>query len=928
MLAARFDNDVKSGHAIDISDKALKGWKEKDLDQVARELLYYLPFCSVNCPRAKKLQGRITLHRIVYRDIATAGKKELHEFASVMCLIRGQSFYSGAQWSTLCSALRIQAALSMDNVYSFPERFPQVANIANGRIRDLERVSANDLMDYVDGIKGIDLIHYARFLRKKIAYFQKKEGKRAPVTWFEAIQNWTAEGGRLPTLFPIEVRKLPYSALTQGIFEGDESSDLSFREYVYEQTTVAFERMLGASLPELLREDIKLRMKVERTRRDLVFYSAYPDQLRAGKPTGTPYACKYLDLVKDFWKLKERYLFDSRYDPLLLQWLFHWGMGKEMQRSLPPPDPKPSLDVAIETILSFSSQIMEPATFSHSAMDILLEVVKWPAENLRKDVQDIAMCCSWEFFEYSGDAFFAFLKNRHDLKIPKGYGEKLEEVLREMRAEGKSPLFLRALWNPLSEEQLSLAVELVEGMELEISAEQALKILLNLPNNRHYLETFPDEFSALTLNERLWFLTRKNPIFSKKGIEDQMEVVRSGEELLRDSISQGPFGKVLVLCKLVAQPEKGELIPSFISMMKRVQLFVGCHLEKDQGAKLFFHDLDLIEFERMLEVFIEERSALIEDLVKKNKKQIPKDSLLRIDEALAQFVRSSVSNYRKNDEVRILDRFNPLIQFAQSGIFCKRSEPLTSRIALGPHAGTDHYFVPVGNEKQQERMACVGWRMGESDCPIFDVNLFFAGNFRSSGFRVPFSVPLPKDSELFAYLAKLGNYHLAESIDPFEQEFPDRFKEFKPAIDEWIFKLKTHFRLAYLEIATRKPFSLGPKEGAFSLIRKEKHFTFLESHEGPEVGSFDLDQSIASALESDTPLQLPLSMHTDGSPVETEIKRESVKEAERWSVSAKGISLSVVFPIKWMKTPEQKKRALNWQISWLKALVFDLKETH
>lgn len=932
-VARAFAKSVDLFHTIEISDRTLKKWTDDQLDQVVREILYYLPFGAVKYKKnAKRLQGRIALHQKVCFDVANAGETSLREIKSVNRLIGRGSYYSGQQWPDVVRKLKGMAALSMDNVYSFPERYPQVAKPANGMMGEPADVNADRLMDYVDGRGEIDGPKYARFLRKKIAYFQIKEGRPVPVPWLQAVMAWEGAGGKVVRGFARMLAGLPYAVLSQHAFLGNGSSDVTFREFVYEQTATSFEKMVGARLPDGLRDEFKRKMADERTRRDIVFYSAYPAQLDAGKPTGTPDACKYLTMAKNSRMFEAKYDFVPVIHPPLLKWLFGWKMSREvadeLTRDLDRRD-KPSLDLAFGCVQEFSPTVMDAEAFSSSAMDILLTVAKWPYMSMHRNVHDIIVSSQWNFFEWNVQAFVLFLKKRHDLRVPNGYGKILEQVLVEIGAQGKSPLFLKALRNPLSRELLADAVGCIGKLGVtEIPVEHALEILLNFQNNVLYLRAFPEEFLAIPLDEKLRFLRRKNDPFPEEGIDDRKEDIRLSERLMKANIPQGPLGTFLTLCKLAAHPPNTLYVQLFLKM-KEVQIFTGCRLERDLVAKLLFYDFPIIQFRKMLDVFIEERKALIRFFSKNRSAEFPIESRERIGEAIAEFVLFYSKKIKTVDDSRAREHFSALIHHVQSGLVCTAPRPLTSVMALGPYEGSDHRFVPFGSDEGGDRMICAGWRMGESNRPIFDVHLVRMEDFRSSGISVPFSVELPDEPELFKYLGALGNYHLAEFGEDPEPEIPERFQSLKPAIEAWILELKSHFRRAILEMATQKPFTIGPKDGAFSLFPKDKeHFTFLETFDGREVDSRDFTQGIATSLESSNPLQILLAMPNEGpSIIETEVEWQPVEEGVRWSVSAKGMRLNVVFPEEWMKTPEQKKRALNWQVTCLKALVFSAKDS-
>jgi len=788
-------------------------------------------------------------------------------------------------------------------------------------------VCAKHLMEFIDGEREIEVQSYARFFRKKIAYFEKGENGWASVTWLDAAEAWIQAGGKSPRDLEKILKSLPYGFMSPAIFVGDETLGQTFREFVFEKTVQGFEETLGTALPVSVRGAFLKAIENEKTRRDLVFYTRYPPS-SGKKMLGTPDALAFLHLKRKWGLLKAKYFFDPGYE-ILIEWTFHWKMTAEQKEKLQKElyrDPKPRLDLAIGATQLFRP-ILDPSNLNRFGMNILLEIAPWPMQKISEEISLILNLTNWKFHDSSDPTFIVFLKTGAYRKVSRDYGMLLSETLERLGTRGKSALFLKALQSPLSVDEFEAAVDCLEKLEMEeISTDSAIRVLLNFPNNQLYIKTFHEEFSCLSSEQKLSFLRRENDSFPE--IAFMPETIRFRASFFDPEFRTSPYGKFLVLCKITA-PDAKRHLEQFNAIMKKAQTFVGFPLKTDFAAELFFFDCPIEPFVKFCRGFVEERNTLIDSLGETKSGILTERSKKRLIEASSEFEMSYSSEEGSARNNEIAHHFSALKRYIQSGLTCIQPSAIISLIKNAEDEN-DHHFVSLGKELIKNRKLCGGWRRGGLGVPIFDLSLIDTVTFRSSVIHIPLSIEGPVDEEILKYLSSLVYYCLNDLNRGPIPIIPKKFENLTSSITKWIDELRTLFRRAIWEMATGKPLNMGPIQGAFSLFPIEgEHFSFHTNFDSEQVSSKDCEPKLLLEDVKESPVFFEIDVLLLGvtQKVECVFSSSPIEKGIRWSLESCGISLNVAFPHDFFDAEEKKIRALSWQMTWLKGLIFNEQDT-
>lgn len=859
-----FSQAVHLTHTIDISDSRLKKVSEKILDQVAIDLLQQFPL-NANFPtiRSKKLKERISYFRALFVHVATAtfGKTPLVSLACVMQYLKGYSYYSTNNPSTVLEQLRRNALMSLDLVYSFPERYFQP--------KKNEGVLVKTFLDCV-GDKERDLQReYARFFYKQIALFQKDEkGNMLPIPWAKLVEQWVGTGGKIGAKFVTSVRKLPYAFLYETVLSGNEDSEETFRDFVYRRSVEELEKGLEVQFAEEIRANVIEKMQEESFRSDLVFYTGFLGELLDKKIVASKSAKPFLKGLRLYFRLKAHYSWPEGYRSLLLTWCIKATHGHALSKELKDKEKKKgfSLQNYIVAVQPLSGSLIPEDFFPSYALEILLLMVNNGVAHPGHLVGNLCNL-NWDSYDLSVEKLLTFFRKNELEKIELERANAVAELLGETKAKGTSNLVLDAYASEIELSQIQEVAEILKGLKFkELTAQQVLSVLLFHANNSQYIDLFQEQFQKLSKEEQLLFRCIKHPPVEAARNKDQpLSWVRELEE----AFSLSPKGSFDAICALVHE-EDTHHYKNKVLTLKRAEAFANAPLKQDLVSKLMGPEIDLNFLDALIDLYELFRQEIGTHYLLET--YLPEDLIDRIRMKGNELIESASSVVT---DMEALTELYFIQDHLNSGLFCRDPSGLTDLIEKGPKEGAAHVFAPFGEAIGKERMILAGWRV-EDHRPILDVALVHTPTMKTQGFcvKLPFA---PSNADcLYPYLGALASHHLAELHGTPIPNIPESLTQNDELIQIWVKDLKKKFRRATLELSSQTPLGKELLPGQFSL---------------------------------------PFDLSTNG----YEVKDCSEKGETKWKVEGADSSLTISYPRFLVENKKKNRLFKQWQIALFNA---------
>lgn len=842
-------SSVFSHGQIDL--KKVERLKGDELDRFVMEWIQYLPQSIP--PSTRKLRERVEFFQKLCTDAIQTRQEDWLEKKNVQEFCK---FFPDAETSECLEKLKSLVFCSIDMFYSFPEKY----GFNRSYLR--EKKTETSFFELIRKNREIPVTDYARFFTKQIALITK-QGQEAPelLSMAKVVELWIKQGGVPNERLKTFVNNHPWKNLCHVDFSGPQNAEGTLSDFLCEQVAQEYEKLLGFPLEEQMRKEMLERVKNEFVRKDLLFTLGIPNQLFEAKTKGNETAERYLAAARLILRLKERYTWDEEQNGTLFAWsLFSENSGpcleKITQSDCENPKPKISKPIALFSVLK--GKVVEEETFLKYALEILLFFRRKCSEAMMVHFEKVFSELSWNYFEFSPEHFFAFFEGSTSiLQISIETGKYIEEQLQDLGAQGKSPLFLDALFF----KEATLQKILISPREFGIShpkVEEIFHACLYDDVNSKYVREFEAEYLILEGKDKWRFLCQNHP----KLIADPKKMRLKLDNL---KLELSPYAKLEALAFLgdvqdAQFKEKQKFLES-------IEKFTGSRVNIEACFGIFSSQVDQMLF---LPKFYELQK--LREEFKKNPSLLEivgeRDKILDISKNAPPFLRE------------------PIL----SGVVYRDPTFLEETAKRGVHLHPTSTFYPLGKSLTNDRMVCSGFSK-QGDRLLLDIALVDTQTFFSAGTRAKLPKGLTESADTLVYLCKLVEKELLliERV-PQTPRAPRGIGVDVGKLYDWAQLVASKMQKALWNLS-KKAISIedAREEGGFAT----------------QVLS---DQSVF--------YYCPHSSNTVQGGERMEKVEEEIEDGKRWTMKHQNQQLTIEYP-NWMV--ERQGLVANWQRAWLMA---------
>lgn len=937
-VSGAFRESVHLGHTVDCSDKRLKKFKDEQIDLIAKQILYIYPIDShFTLIRSKRLAGRIRFYADLFFDVLGSLRENLPltdvpRFKELCSLY---SAYGRVRVEDLERMLVKEAVLCMDLIYSFPRHFAADARPANGCLADPEGVDLETLAVAISTGDGCQKPGFARFFYKRIAYFDKLEDgplERVPVTYALAVARWTREGGNVSQLFKQRVRDLPYAFLYPINMYGDQQSELDFSDYLNEAMVQSFSDATGCKFPPSVQEAIKALMSTDETfRNDIAFFCGFPQMLDTPNYLCSTGARDLLDCVRTLRVLLKRFQISDLCQGRVFLWIqaaspSHRTRARNIAS---PPGSTPALDVAIMNLPHLKGSLIPDDTFDEIALLLLIQVAQWPEGSHFDALHQLLSLCDWRYHTFEFHELFKVIRSNRVVEISPEWVFRVNGVLQELGAIGRSEHFLRVLRSPMDEGTLQRALGMFQELHLApYTTDEVLQLLLHFENTIKYVDAYPLEFSHLDPETQAGLLLEPQPAFTTNLEDGELfGLIRQRVSALEKRFAFSPHGVFRLLVYCTSESKAGNL-DGLVSMMHAVEEFVGVPTETDALVELATTGADPSHFMAFVEIHRAQQATLWDFYFSADPgTPFPDKVAVALIEANGELLLSISKNIVSRDAMYLL----AFSAYIQSGVCLDEASVIANRAGMEPNPASAYTFEAFGRSRDRDsRRVVSGWRT-EGDRMVFDLAQINTETFHTCccAVKLPF---MPEDvgaehaDAVFPFLKKTVGFELATMCMEGKPLIPEGLQSFDGAIEHWVSQLQFHSGRGVVELSAGRPIVLSPRQGSFSIFpMQDSHFTFIDNCEISGTTSLDLDQEIASSLTEfeDLKIELGVFMFERTQMIPFTISWHRSEGGATWKVEAGEMAIALEFPESMVASPESRTRCLNWMTTWVKALLYN-----